>query len=496
MSRRWISRAALVLPALALVAAAAAINLWAVAHPQRIDLTSGGVYSIGPQTRQVLQALREPVQLTFFYDLRSKEMSDARALLKQYAALTPLLTVNTFDPAIAPAEARRYQVQFAGTTVLESGGRRVVVTGGSEADFTNGLIRVTAQGKQAVCFTEGHVEADPQSLSTHDHFEGDMGSGHSHSSGGRSLVMHERHGMGMARDALQTLGYSVRSVALLRGPGQLAGCTVVVIAAPQQAFEAVEVEQLRSWALAGGRVIALIDPFVTHGLAPLLAEFGLQVEQRQVFDDKSHYWTDAATPAVSTYPRHKITRNLGLTFYPGAASLAPLPMRGKPGEVRLTPLVQTSDAARSEAIGPGGKPPDSGLQTLAVLATRKLAGPAGAAGAAGATGAASSTASSPAPGSSDEPAAEARAELLLVGDGDFASNSFFHVLGNGALFLNAVSYLADQQRLIDITPRNYELPRLQMTNGQMRATFVLSTLLLPAAALGWAVFAGWRRRRG
>ena len=158
-------------------------------------------------------------------------------------------------------------------------------------------------------------------------------------------------------------------------------------------------------------------------------------------------------------------------------------MRGKPGEVRLTPLVQTSDAARSEAIGPGGKPPDTGLQTLAVLATRRLAGPAGAA-------------SSTAAGASDESTADAKAELLLVGDGDFASNSFFHVLGNGALFLNAVSYLADQQRLIDITPRNYELPRLQMTNGQMRATFVLSTLLLPAAALAWALFAGWRRRRG
>ena len=89
MSRRWMNRAALVLPALALVAAAAAINLWAVAHPVRIDLTSGGVYSIGPQTHQVLKALREPVQVTFFYDLRSKEMSDARALLKQYAALSP-----------------------------------------------------------------------------------------------------------------------------------------------------------------------------------------------------------------------------------------------------------------------------------------------------------------------------------------------------------------------------------------------------------------------
>ncbi len=478
MNNRWLSRLALLLPAAALLACAAALNIWVVGHPQRLDLTSGGVYSIGPQTRQVLATLAAPVQVTFFHDLRSKEMADALALLKQYAATAPQITLLAFDPALAPAEARRQQVQFAGTAIFESAGRRVVVNGGSETDFTNGLIRVTAQGSQTVCFTEGHVEADPMSLSTHDHFEGEMGSGHSHSSGGRTLLLQERHGMGLARDALQTLGYSVRTVALVRGPGQLDGCTVVIIAAPQQAFEAAEVEQLRQWALAGGRLIALLDPFVASGLGPLLAEFRMQVERRLVLDDKSHYWTDAATPAVSSYPKHKITRNLALTFYPGAASIAPLPARAAVSsgiEVRLTPLVQTSDAARSEAIPdatkPGAKPPDTGVQTIAALATRKLA-----------------------PLATGGP--ERRAELVLIGDGDFASNSFFHVLGNGALFLNAVSYLAEQDRLIDITPRNYELPRVQMSNTQMRATFIVSTLVMPTLALGLALLAWWRRRRG
>ena len=464
--KRLLARAWLALPALAIGVAAVALNIWVVDHPQRLDLTNSGVYSIGPQTQRVLAELREPVSVTFFYDLRSKEMNDARALLEQYAAASPLLTLNTFDPAIAPAEARRQQVQFAGTSIFEAKDRRIVVNGGSEADFTNGLIRVTSRGNQTVCFTEGHIEADPNSLSTHEHFEGDMGSGHSHSSGGRALVLHERHGMGMARDALLTLGYQVRSVSLVQGGKPLDACSVVVIAAPQQAFEAAEVEQLRAWALAGGRVVALVDPFIVSGLDALFADFGVKLERRIVVDDKAHYWTDAATPAVSNYPRHKITRNLPLSFFPGAASLAPLPMRG--ADVRVTPLVQTSDAARSETIAPGGKP-DVGVQTIAVLATRKLAG---------------ATAQN-----------DARAELFLVGDGDFASNSFFHILGNGVLFLNAVSYLAEQEQLIDITPRNYELPRVQLTNRQMRTTFVVSTLLLPAAALALSLFAWWRRRR-
>ena len=473
--RRFLARLKFLVPAAALATVAIAINQWALDHPLRWDMTSAGVYSIGPQTTRVLDALHQPVTVTFFYDLRSKEMNDARALLEQYAARNRQLTVRSFDPALAPAEAMRQQVQFAGTAIFETSGpegRRVVVNGGSEADFTNGLIRVTAKGDQMVCFTDGHVEADPMSLKSHDHFEGDMGSGHSHSAGGRALVVHERHGMGMARDALQTLGYGVRLVTLVAGPNALSGCTVVVIAGPQAAFVPAEVAQLQAFAAGGGRLVALVDPFNDSGLGALFADFGLKLEHRLVLDDQRHYWTDPATPAVSTYPRHKITRNLALTFFPGAASLVPLRTSGA-GEVRLTPLVQTSDTARSEALPPDTGKPDIGLQTLAVLASRKLA----------------------LIGKTSDSADDKRAELVLVGDVDFATNSFFHVLGNGALFLNVVSYLADQQQLIDITPRQYELPRVQMTNAQMRATFVLSTVVLPLAALALSVFVWWRRRR-
>ena len=144
---------------------------------------------------------------------------------------------------------------------------------------------------------------------------------------------------------------------------------------------------------------------------------------------------------------------------------------GAPAEVRLTPLVQSSDGARAESQAGAVRDGDRGAQTIAGLATRRLPGQAAGDGG-------------------------PRAELLLVGDADFATNSFFHVLGNGVFFLNAVSHLAEQDRLIDLTPRNYELPRVQMTNTQMRATFVLSTLVMPALALGLALVAWWRRRQG
>ncbi len=447
------------LPAAAVGAALVALNLYAVARPARIDLTSAGVYSIGPETRRVLASVAAPVAITFFYDVRSKNLLDAKALLDQYAAAAPAISVRAVDPVLRPAEARRYNVQFAGTAIFESGARRVVVNGGTEADFTNGLIRVTRAAAQRICFTDGHLESDPFSLKSHDHFEGDMGQAHSHSTGGRALELHERHGMGMARDALETLGYEVTQALLIKGPRQLDGCSVVVVASPQRAFLAEEVAQLRAWLAAGGKAIFMLEPFVNDGLDEVLADFGIAIARDPVHDEDSHYWTDAGTPAVRRYPRHPITRNLALTFFPGAGSLAPVPGR-PPAGTKVTPLLQTSARSRSATAA------EFAPRILAVQASREVSAE-----------------------KSDK-----LAEIVVIGDGDFATNSFFHILGNGALFLNAAGVLAGRHELVDISPRNYEVPRMRLTNWQMQLTFALSTIILPVGMLLLGAFAWWRRR--
>jgi ABC-type uncharacterized transport system involved in gliding motility auxiliary subunit len=67
-------------------------------------------------------------------------------------------------------------------------------------------------------------------------------------------------------------------------------------------------------------------------------------------------------------------------------------------------------------------------------------------------------------------------------------------MGNGNLFLNAVNYLAARQDLIGVEPRTYDLPRVNLTNRQMKGTFFLSVILVPAllAAVGFAVW--WKQR--
>jgi ABC-type uncharacterized transport system involved in gliding motility auxiliary subunit len=239
----------------------------------------------------------------------------------------------------------------------------------------------------------------------------------------------------------------------------------------------------------------MLDPFVPSGLEPVIREYGVVLDDTIVIDEANHFWADASSPAVTSYNRHQVTRDLPLTFYPGVRSLSPTPER-VPGAA-VTPLVNASKNSYGEAtperaqFDPGRDLP--GPRTLMVLVNRRPVTPGDAA--AIPLGRPDDSATARTDSTEGTPASLAgRSRLAVVGDSDFATNSFFHILGNGNLFLNTVHYLAAQENLIGIEPRTYDLPRVHLTNRQIKGTFFLSVVLIPAllAVVGTAVW--WRQR--
>lgn len=446
------------LPIVAILFALIAVNQFFWNRLGRIDLTSAGVYSLSPESKRVIKNIKTPINVIWFYDLRNKSMVDAKALLDQYQQANPLIKVLAIDPLVHPSEARKYNIQFAGSAVLESGDKKLTINGGSETDFTNALIRISRNNAQSVCFLTGHLEANPFSLKTLDDLED-----HSDEENivGR-VELHEKNGMGMARDALETLGFKVSLLNLLGDVEPIEHCTVVVIASPKKAITESEATRLGDYLRKGGKVLAMLDPGSSVGLASLLEEYGIAYESEEVLDPASHYRSDPGSPAVSEYPRHKITRNLQLTFFPGAASFVPAE-KGIPRGIHINPIVTTSDNAKTF------KNPTESAKTLMVLA-------------------------SPAINADNMGKPESKAALLAVGDGDFAKNTHFPVLGNSTLFLNSINFLAEQEDLIDITPRNYEQAAVELSNIQMKATFFISAILFPLLALMLGVVLWWRRR--
>jgi ABC-type uncharacterized transport system involved in gliding motility auxiliary subunit len=100
----------------------------------------------------------------------------------------------------------------------------------------------------------------------------------------------------------------------------------------------------------------------------------------------------------------------------------------------------------------------------------------------------------PAAGEEKRPVASP-ARLVVFGDSEFANNNFFTLQGNGDLFLNTVSWLAEEEDLIAIRPREGGgSGPVVLTAAQQPVIFWLPVVGLPLVvfAAGAVVFS--RRR--
>jgi ABC-type uncharacterized transport system involved in gliding motility auxiliary subunit len=452
----------------------------------RWDLSQLKEHSLSRQTLEMMKRIDRPVHITFFHD---PVMRDTVELYEQIAAANKLITLELFDPFLNPAQARLMKVQFAGSAVLKSEGREHRLDKHTETEIANAILRVSRGSTPRLCFLDGHNEADPFSLESHDHAEGSAG--HKHGLGDKTVV-HQQHGMAKARTALEAMNYVVEKISLLKGGATLDGCALVIDAGPKIALLPAEVTALRAYLEGGGNAFLMIDPFVQSGLEPLLREFGVALDNDIIIDDASHFLADPSAPAVTVYNDHQITRQLPLTFFPGARSLAPLTER--PPGIAAWPLVNSSPQSYGEStpdraeFNEGQDKP--GPNTIMVAINRRPERINNAK-------ALAAQLRGEAVPEDKQAAATAnikRSRLVVAGDSDFATNSFFHILGNGNLFLNTVNYLAQQEDLIGLEPRTFDLPRVNITNQQMKAMFFLSVLLIPAllAVIGTAVW--WRQR--
>jgi len=92
----------------------------------------------------------------------------------------------------------------------------------------------------------------------------------------------------------------------------------------------------------------------------------------------------------------------------------------------------------------------------------------------------------------DAPKPESR--LVVFGDSDFASNRWVNQLGNGNLFLNTANWLAQQEDLISIRPRDPEDRRLEVTQDQQDRIFWIAIVIIPLALFANAFRVYWKRR--
>jgi hypothetical protein len=357
-------------------------------------------------------------------------------------------------------------VQLYNTAVIVSGTHRLQVVAADDREIALGILRAVRRGRSVVCFATGHGEYDIDNFEFHTHFEGVSGHSHSQGGAGEAMVLMEQHGLGRLRRAVEKLGLETRKIELRPGQALPVDCKAVVDANPRTPHAPPEAEVLRAYLGAGGSYMLLVEPdfALEQNYAGVLAEAGARVGEGVIVDPDEHYFTDEQMLAVTRYARHPVTRAQALSIYPGARPVEPAPRYG------IRTLALFASSASSYAVRDRAR-----YREEAASATRRSY-PLAVAAEGTMTGSAKPY------------------RLIVVGDADFASNSFFPYLANSDIVLSGISWLLREDRLPSMKPPVEVMPLVALTNAQVRWVFILSVILLPGcvALVGFAVFL-WRR---
>jgi ABC-type uncharacterized transport system involved in gliding motility auxiliary subunit len=86
------------------------------------------------------------------------------------------------------------------------------------------------------------------------------------------------------------------------------------------------------------------------------------------------------------------------------------------------------------------------------------------------------------------------ARLVVVGDSDFANNRNFSDMGNGNLFLNCLAWLAQDEDLIAVRPKDPDRRHLSLTKAEVGVLNLVALGLVPGLVALTGILVGWRRR--
>jgi ABC-type uncharacterized transport system involved in gliding motility auxiliary subunit len=324
-----------------------------------------------------------------------------------------------------------------------------MVTTISEQEITNALVRLMNPGQRTVYFLTGHGEP--------------------------SLTTSSQTSYTRVQTVLQAKNYTVRTLNL-RAQNQVpADAKAIVIAGPTQAVPAEEISLLKDYVAHGGALVVLEEPTVLMDanmtsdplVDYLTSTWGITLNNDLVIDPNQ-------SPPVITvgdtqnYGSHPITDKLQgkIAFFPTARSLTITTVTN----VQTTALVKTISRAWGETDFAALK-----NNQLVFDPVKDQAGPL--------TIAAAATDSSN------------NGRVVVIGDSDFANDTYFDQYANSDMIINSVDWAAGQENMINLTAKQPITRQLVLPNSLLMVMLSITLIIiLPGLVLAGGIVS-WLMRR-
>lgn len=423
-------------------------NYWAYKHPVQADMTAYRMNSLTDQSVNVLKKMDGELKFKLF--ARKQESLMWMPLIEFYRSVKSDISIEKVDIDIRPDLVADYHITDAATLVLEYKGKRQYVTERDELNITNGLIKISRASDPVVYFVQGHGEGDINSP--------------------------ENDGLKFIFEAMKNSAIEVRPLNLLSTQEVPFDAKTIVLWGPKTALQPGEIRVLQRFLERKGNLLAAIDPDLNqdiHGeLRTLLRKYRLNPRNDIVIDTKSFVnGSNGSIPLVDVYNKeHAITRKFkGQVFFPLTASIEEVPEQLSQEKGTVSMLAMSS--AFPESWG------ETNIREIAEQRVQFNAGK-----------------DQQGPLNLFAAYEGENNKIVLFGNSQFVINAYLKYGKNYSLFLNSLSWLVDEDRLI-----SFNLPIVQdepifISQQQMGIVFYFAVLFSPLILFGLSIFM-YRRRR-
>ncbi|WP_353572893.1 GldG family protein, partial [Candidatus Albibeggiatoa sp. nov. BB20] len=424
----------------------------------QVDWTRNARHTLTAPSQAVLKQLPEPIQMTIYIENDEMSRKWIGDLIRKYQREKDNFKLRFVDPYTVPDKVKSLNVKMTPQgqlfAVLEIQYQertetiQQLVEFLTEQEISSALQRLARNQKHKIAFLQGHGERNPQGQANHD--------------------------LGLWSQELSNAGFEIQALNLSQQTDIPSDIQTLIIASPQVNLLTGEASLINQYVQQGGNLLWMLEPNESlHGLEPVAKSFNLTIAQGILVDPNS--WVGANNPGMLVLPAlSHITPHVILagfqqdSLFPKTAGLQLEPS----DEWEAVNLLTTAPEVWSEINELKGEvqfdeeQDVDGPLTIAIALTREI---------------------------ENETATEQR--ILILGDGDFVSNTFIGNGGNLELSLRMLNWLVQDDAFIDIPVQTTDDTKLSFSPTAFNFLAIFFVIVLPISLLITGMFVWLKRRK-
>jgi gliding motility-associatede transport system auxiliary component len=415
-------------------------------HDLRWDWTQNSRHTLSETTIEFLQQLDEDIDIQIFVSPNNEYQAEAKNLISRYQVHSDQLSIQFINPDFSPDLVRQHNIQQQAEMVITKGEKTKHIYDLSEQSLTNALISVSRHQEPWLLFIEGHGERSPLSKANFN--------------------------LSTWGEQLTQKGFKIQPLNLVEHKQIPNNTAVIVIASPEKPWLPGEIELLKNYINDGGNLLWLSEPDSNQYLSELAEQLDIEFVAGTVMDPNAELLgiddpqfvliTDFANPPIATATN-------SVTIFPQAVAMEVSNVESQWQHIALL-TSQENTWSKTDLTTPAEfdiNTDTAGPFSLAYLLTR----------------------------SDTESTDEKEQRIAVIGDGDFASNTYIGNAGNLDFAVALVNWLVQEDELISIPVKITLDNQLDLTQTESLVIGLGFFLVIPIVLLTIGFMLWWYRRK-